>query len=144
MPITPVSKSQAMRPAEIAAIDALNLAIAQLNDVTKDQITVVDNWITNASSSNFYVAKYGRIGLIRIGGVRIANALPTGTNTTVGTLPSDYLPLTPINSMLAAFSGDHNAVLSLSGTNVIFRNTGSVVIPATTALFGSLVFLTNS
>ena len=33
MPISPVSKSQPMRPAEIAAIDALNLAIEQLNNL---------------------------------------------------------------------------------------------------------------
>lgn len=33
MAITPVSKNQAMRPAEIAAIDALNIAIAQLNAI---------------------------------------------------------------------------------------------------------------
>lgn len=54
MPITPVSKSQAMRPAEIAAIDALNLAIAQLNqlDVSglNTRLTNIENSISNLTT----------------------------------------------------------------------------------------------
>lgn len=48
MPITPVSKSQAMRPAEIAAIDALNLAIAQLNQL---DVSGLNTRLTNIENS---------------------------------------------------------------------------------------------
>ena len=48
MAITPVSKSQAMRPAEIAAIDALNLAIAQLNQL---DVSGLNTRLTNIENS---------------------------------------------------------------------------------------------
>ena len=51
MPITPVSKSQAMRPAEIAAIDALNLAISQLNDLDVSGLNARLTTIENSLSS---------------------------------------------------------------------------------------------
>lgn len=54
MPITPVSKAQAMRPAEIAAIDALNLAIAQLNELDVSglnmRLTSIESSITTLNS----------------------------------------------------------------------------------------------
>ena len=54
MAITPVSKAQAMRPAEIAAIDALNLAIEQLNQIDvsglNTRLANIETSITNINS----------------------------------------------------------------------------------------------
>lgn len=54
MPITPVSKAQAMRPAEISAIDALNLAIEQLNQIDvsglNERLTTIEQNITNINN----------------------------------------------------------------------------------------------
>lgn len=54
MPITPVSKTQPMREGEIAAIDALNLAITQINNLDisglNTRLQTIETNITNLTT----------------------------------------------------------------------------------------------
>lgn len=128
------------RSVTLSAPDAWRTALGL--DPQQTGATADTAWLSNATASNFFVAKTGNSAVLRVAGVKMAQALPHGSNKTVGTLPDGYTAFCPTNGVLFDISVGAVGMISVSGSSIIFRNTTGASIAAGTGFYGSVAFIT--